>query len=542
VSAAQDELRLLVAWPNPVVVFAGNLIDRIFGRVVPGLVTTSEPDHCFWRDVDLRTPFPLRGLLDSAFAHAALLGLLYAVSIWPQSTAHLAETLSQRALNRYTLSKYLPELHGTPTHPRSNGKLAPVLAKQEILSLPETPDNLRQTIVSPPKIILKRDIDLPNIVANEPAPPLQPLAASQNNATGLHLPRFMPEVVGPTADTSLLRSSTKLPAFEPRITEPAPDVASAKPRLALPAFQPDVAGPAPDLSGVNRKATANLAHLAPRIAEPVPETPNVAETQRASRQIIVLSRHPAEVHGPVELPSGNRRGVFAASPNGQPEAAGLPGTDALAGTGERESQAPVNAPPGLHVIGAAPAAPVAAPNAPTLTVGVADPDARAKFMAAMRPPATSLPPRQPIAREATEPRSELENRLFAGKRSYTLSVNMPNLNTATGSWIIHFAERAPGTEHSPIAAPEIVSKFDPAYPSDLIHDGVQGTVILTATIRADGSVGDISIAKSLDPRLDQNAAEALSRWFFRPALRNGRAIDLEAVITVPFRAKFTGFR
>jgi protein TonB len=70
---------------------------------------------------------------------------------------------------------------------------------------------------------------------------------------------------------------------------------------------------------------------------------------------------------------------------------------------------------------------------------------------------------------------------------------------------------------------------------------VQGTVVLTAIIHADGSVSDIAIAKSLDPRLDQNAMQALSRWLFRPALKNGQAIDLEAVITVPFRTKATSF-
>ncbi len=78
---------------------------------------------------------------------------------------------------------------------------------------------------------------------------------------------------------------------------------------------------------------------------------------------------------------------------------------------------------------------------------------------------------------------------------------------------------------SPIAAPEVVSKFDPPYPGDLMQDGVQGTVILTATIRADGSVGDIAVAKSLDPRLDQNASEAFSHWLFRPAIKDGRAIE-----------------
>jgi protein TonB len=161
-------------------------------------------------------------------------------------------------------------------------------------------------------------------------------------------------------------------------------------------------------------------------------------------------------------------------------------------------------------------------------------------MAAMHAPSPSIPPR-PALRESTAARSEVENRIFAGRRSYTLSVNMPNLNAATGSWIIHFVERVPSLPQSPIAAPEVVSKSDPAYPGELMKDGVQGTVVLTAIIRADGSVSDIAVAKSLNPRLDQNAVQALSHWLFRPALKNGQAIDLEAVITVPFQRKASAF-
>jgi protein TonB len=172
----------------------------------------------------------------------------------------------------------------------------------------------------------------------------------------------------------------------------------------------------------------------------------------------------------------------------------------------------------------------------------ADDEARGKLLAAMRtPPPPSIPPRQPVVHESASASTELENRIFGGRRSYTLALNMPNLNTATGSWIIHFAERAPGATQSPIAAPEVVSKSDPAYPGDLMRDGVHGSVILTAIIRADGSVSDIAVVKGLDPRLDQNAVQALERWLFRPAVKDGRAIDLEAVITVPFRARAGAF-
>jgi TonB family protein len=244
----------------------------------------------------------------------------------------------------------------------------------------------------------------------------------------------------------------------------------------------------------------------------------------------------------VAIPEGNRRGAFAVSPAGHANATGTPGTGDSSGAGAHDASDRVNAPAGISV-GASPSpSAVAAPNAPSLKPGAADPGLRAKLLAAMRPPPiASIPPRQPMARETTGKRSELENHIFAGRRSYTLAVNMPNLNSAIGSWIIHFVERDQGVVPSEIAAPEVVNKSDPAYPGDLIHDGVQGSVILTAIIRADGSVSDIAVAQSVDPQLDQNAVQALSRWVFRPALKNGQAIDLDAVITVPFRAKQSGF-
>jgi len=537
-----DELRLLVEWPAPLAVFAENVADRIHGRVVPVVETTSAPDHGFWRDIDLEAPLPRRGLTDSVFAHAALLGLLYAVSIWPQSKVHLGDPHSYRMLNGYKLSAYLPELHGAPTHRRHTGKPDPVPARQEIRSLPDAPDNLRQTIVAPPKVKLREDVNLPNIVAYAPALPVQPLEASAREAR-LHLPSMLPEVVGPAAETGALRSRSRLPSLAPQVVEPAPEVAQLKPRLALPDFQPNVAPPAPEVGSVRRGSSDGLARLLPPVAAPVPPAPQVGDAHHSSGQIVALSLHPAEVNAPLEVPLGNRRGAFAASPTGHAGAPGAPGADISSGIGAHDSKGTVNVPAGISVGAAsAPASPIASPNAPTAKPVPADPALRAKLLAAMRPPPVmSIPPRQPVAHESTGVRSELENRIFAGRRSYTLAVNMPNLNTATGSWIIHFVEREPGAVKSPIAAPEVVSKSDPAYPGELIHDGIQGTVILTAIIRADGSVSDIAIAKSLDPRLDQNAVQALSRWLFRPALKDGQAIDLDAVITVPFRTKAIAF-
>jgi TonB family protein len=571
-SKEPGELHLLVAWSDPFAVFASNVADYFLGFLrreeLPTPGSTPEPDYAFWRDVDLRTPWPRRGMIDSACAHAALLGLLYAVSIWP--AAHLAspETSAMRSGTHYAypVGAYLPELRGETarqvaarhaTAQRANPKPDPELARQEIVSLPQAPDNLHQTIVAPPKIKLRQDVSLPNLVAYQPAPPIQPLAASERSAAKLRLPDLRPGVTGPVADTSGLHSNSRIPALNARVVEPAPeapDLAQLNARITLPALQAKVAGPAPDLDSLG--SGRNVART--NVAQSKDAQTNA---QGQSRQIIALNLHPADVRGPVEMPSGNRSGSFAASPGGKPGASGAPGADSLASEGG--SALPPNAPAGINV--AAPVAPTAStpnaglnspfgdggragtltanPAATSTATSSAPPTAMSAPLASI--PTHSIPPpiatAQPMARETMGPRTDLENRIFAGRRSYTLLVNMPNLNTATGSWIIHFVEHKPGSGEAAVSAPQVVSKSDPAYPGELIHDGVQGTVILTATIRADGSVGDIAIAKSLNPRLDRNAAEALSRWLFRPALRDGQAIDLEAVISVPFRAKAGGF-
>jgi TonB family protein len=56
-------------------------------------------------------------------------------------------------------------------------------------------------------------------------------------------------------------------------------------------------------------------------------------------------------------------------------------------------------------------------------------------------------------------------------------------------------------------------------------------------IHSDGSVGDVRVLRGVDERLDENARVALMRWRFRPATKNGSAVDLEAVVQIPFQAR-----
>ena len=116
-----------------------------------------------------------------------------------------------------------------------------------------------------------------------------------------------------------------------------------------------------------------------------------------------------------------------------------------------------------------------------------------------------------------------------------MTLNMPNLNSAGGSWVIRFAELGGDASPGELIAPAAEHKVDPAYPLQLMRENVHGTVTLRAIIKSDGSVADIRVVNGADHRLDQYAMEALARWHFLPAMKNGANVDVEAIVMIPFK-------
>jgi TonB family protein len=135
---------------------------------------------------------------------------------------------------------------------------------------------------------------------------------------------------------------------------------------------------------------------------------------------------------------------------------------------------------------------------------------------------------------------KIEDQVFGPKRYYSMAINMPNLTSAGGSWIIRFAQLKDDATPGELTAPSATAKVDPAYPAEMMRRGVEGRVVLYAVIHSDGTVGEVRVLRGFDDQLDENARAALGRWRFRPATKNGQPIDLEAVIEIPFMArKFT---
>jgi len=86
-----------------------------------------------------------------------------------------------------------------------------------------------------------------------------------------------------------------------------------------------------------------------------------------------------------------------------------------------------------------------------------------------------------------------------------------------------------------VSPPVMVNKHEPEYSVDALSAKLQGAVILSVTIGADGMAHDLKLIKSLGYGLDEKAAEAVSQWQFKPGMRGGTPVPVTASVEVNFR-------
>jgi periplasmic protein TonB len=86
-----------------------------------------------------------------------------------------------------------------------------------------------------------------------------------------------------------------------------------------------------------------------------------------------------------------------------------------------------------------------------------------------------------------------------------------------------------------VRPPELSKRVEPQYPEAARKARVDGIVILDAVIAATGEVEEVRVIRSAGRLLDDAAATALRKWFYRPATLNGRAVRVLLTVTVEFR-------
>jgi len=355
---------------------------------------------------------------------------------------------------------------------------------------------------------------LPNLIAVEQRPLVKPFTPPAPKL--VTPPAILPDAPPVAVAAKLAPVASVGPAMRPLVkpfAAPAPKPPAQK-AAALP-DAPAVSaklGPAaagPELKPLVKRFTPPAQKTAPVPEAALPDAPQAA-------QLAVVGPDPAKELD-IPAPPPPSPGGFSAGPKPEPTADAPASPDAAVAV------------PGLTVRnGARDAQPTIVPRL--------GPPSMKNLLAGIRaappvPPGTA-PPR--AAHVATAPDPMLEGRLV-----YSIAIQMPNITSYSGSWLVWFAEHDAAPAAAPAAGgvrpPVPLRKVDPKYIAAAAAEGIEGIVRLGAIICRDGRVDRIRLLRHLDDRLDASAIEALGKWQFEPAVRNGAALDVDAVFEIPFR-------
>jgi TonB family protein len=144
-----------------------------------------------------------------------------------------------------------------------------------------------------------------------------------------------------------------------------------------------------------------------------------------------------------------------------------------------------------------------------------------------------------VAREPEHTAIKVSNgpdKRFDGRDVYMMAIQMPNLTSYSGSWLMWYADHtAREAGLAPVAPPIAHRKVDPKYVAAAAADKIEGKVQLYCVIGKDGRVSNVELLRGLDERLNQSSKEALSKWEFTPASRHGEPVEVDVVVEIPFR-------
>ena len=83
--------------------------------------------------------------------------------------------------------------------------------------------------------------------------------------------------------------------------------------------------------------------------------------------------------------------------------------------------------------------------------------------------------------------------------------------------------------------PTPLSKSGPEYTQEAWDEGIEGVVVLSADIGADGGISNIRVEKSLGYGLDEKAIECLRKWRFSPATHDGVPENRRTAVDILFK-------
>jgi TonB family protein len=86
-----------------------------------------------------------------------------------------------------------------------------------------------------------------------------------------------------------------------------------------------------------------------------------------------------------------------------------------------------------------------------------------------------------------------------------------------------------------VSQPTILSKVQPEYSEEARIARLQGSVVLSIVVDANGTPRDFQVLRPLGLGLDEMAIAAVGQWRFNPGLKGGMPVNVRATVEVNFR-------
>ena len=425
----------------------------------------------------------------------------------------------------YKLRKELPEV----TPPRSKSERRPLRAeakaKQSIVSAPANAPKKTQMVWTPAPEMAPQPIEAPNMIAVK----MPPKAFTAPPTPVPPPPVAKPLLAEDAPQIQALARAAALPASKlpPKQFVPPKPVA-----LRVPDKEIAPAAEAPQIAGSLASASLAAPKLPPKPFAAPPAAVRSAGKGVDTSAALDMPANSTDLNvaivglNPIDrmsaLPAAPSPGAFSAGPVVRKDGA------TSEGGGKGLSV------PDLFVRGPR-------DNKPDLLAAtIASPTSTANLRAAMRgvdaSGAVHTPPPEPESPKGATRVSSAPDPRFNGREIFMMAIQMPQLTSYSGSWLMWYSDRTlHQTTMAPIAPPEAHRKVDPKYIASAVSERVEGNVTLACVIDKAGRVASVELLRGVDDRLNRSAEEALAKWEFYPATRNGVPLDVDVVVEIPFK-------
>ena len=86
-----------------------------------------------------------------------------------------------------------------------------------------------------------------------------------------------------------------------------------------------------------------------------------------------------------------------------------------------------------------------------------------------------------------------------------------------------------------VTAPRAIYAPNPEYTDKARKAKINGTVVVSLIVTPEGEARNVQVTKSLTPDLDKKAVEAVRKWKFKPATKDGQAVAVQISAEATFR-------